>query len=82
MEEDICRTRSGRCAVLSQWMAAPSAIAFYHQCGALCRYDFSGLCLPVDGGAMDEPTVEAQPDGRCIQQREREFYAGNAVSGE
>ena len=48
----------------------------------LCRYDFSGLCLSVDGGAMDEPTIETQPDGRCIQHREREFYAGNAVSGE
>ena len=25
---------------------------------------------------MDEPTAQKQPDGRCIQHREREFYAG------
>ena len=43
---------------------------------------FLNGCLPVDGRIVDEPAVEAQPDGRCVQQREREFYAGNTVSGE
>src|SRR5690606_24185123 len=30
---------------------------------------------------MDEPTTPQQPDGRCFQQRERKFSAGNQVDG-
>jgi hypothetical protein BACCOPRO_01084 len=38
-------------------------------------------CLLMAGLWMSR-LLKPQPDGRCVQQREREFYAGNAVSGE
>ena len=39
-----------------------------------CRHR---ICVPADGGDLDEPTVENESDGRCFQQRERELHAGD-----
>ena len=37
--------------------------------GNTALYHDYRLCLPVDGRTVDEPSLEAQPHGGCLQQR-------------
>src|SRR5690606_6037703 len=48
---------------------------------ALHPYNEFGIYSLAHGRDMDEPTTPQQPDGRCFQQRERKFSAGNQVDG-
>ena len=73
-------TRGGLRVVLSELVAARPASAAYGDSDTL-HYDNSGrIYLPVNGRRMDVPPVEERPDGRPVQQRERKFYAGNAIA--
>ena len=67
------------CVVLPQLVDTGSAAPDRSGDGTVYSYHRHGLCLSFDGRAVDEPPVEAQPHGRCIQQREREFHAGNTA---
>ena len=40
------------------------------------------IYLSADGRTVDVTPAEAQSHGRCVQQREREFHAGNPPAGE
>lgn len=46
----------------------------------LSVYHDGRLYLPVDVGALYEPLVEKQPDGRRVQPRERIIYAGKPLA--
>ena len=69
------------CILLSQLVAV--GIAHWRNWGgfALQLHAVRGLYLSADGWRMYEPTTQKQPDGRCFQYREREFYAGNPIDG-
>ena len=45
-------------------------------------YPFGRIYLSADGRTVDVTPAEAQSHGRCVQQREREFHAGNPSAGE
>lgn len=47
----------------------------------ICVYHFGRVRLSIDGRALDEPPAETQPDGGRVQQREREFHAGDPPAG-
>ena len=47
----------------------------------LCIHIGVRLSLPADGRIVDEPTIQAQPDGGRVQSRKRVFPTGNTVDG-
>ena len=47
----------------------------------LCIHIGVRLSLPADGRIVDEPTIQAQPDGGRVQSRKRVFPTGNPVDG-
>ena len=47
----------------------------------LCIHIGVRLSLPADGRIVDEPSIQAQPDGGRVQSRKRVFPTGNTVDG-
>ena len=75
--KDMDGARSRTCPVLPELVDIGTAFAGSSKHSLLygcCRHR---ICVPADGGDLDEPTVENESDGRCFQQRERELHAGD-----
>ena len=82
LEQDMDDTCRRLLSFLPQLVDTALAHVASGQCHALHLHDDGWLHLPLDGRTVDEPSPEAQPHGGCLQQREREFHAGDPADGE
>ena len=85
-EDELEQNLDGACrwllSVFPQLVDIVAAHVAIGQYGIVHIHHDIWLHLPVDGRTVDEPSLEAQPHGGCLQQRERELHAGNKAHGE
>ena len=67
LEQDFYGSCSWLLLVLPQLVDIIVAYILFGQCHAVHLYNDSRLYLPIDGWTVDEPTLEAQPHGGCLQ---------------
>ena len=67
LEQDFYGSCRRLLSVLPQLVDIIVAYISFGQCHAVHLYNDSGLYLPVDGRTLDEPSLETQPHGGCLQ---------------
>ena len=70
------------CAVFPELVDTGASVSCRDGRSSVYPYPFGRIYLSADGRTVDVTPAEAQSHGRCVQQREREFHAGNPPAGE